>query len=172
MKLALGTLICVTGLAAAGFAVPARAEPVEAPHNVTVEPSSPQSSQAATKAATADMKGDAQGAVKFADQGIAADPSDPWPYYNKAEALARMGQTDAAVATFAQAEQRFAETDRWGKSVAIFGRAHALAAAGRCKEARVAFTDYATLMHGDPNAAKVARRYADDCDAANRAAQP
>ena len=167
MKLAAATFIC-----AAGFAVAVQAEPVQPPHNVTVEPSTPQSSQAATQAATADMRGDAQAAVKFADQGIAADAADPWPYYNKAEALARLGQTDAAVAAFAQAQQRFAASDRWGKSVAVFGRAHALAQAKRCKEARAAFNEYASLLSDDPNAAQIARRYSDDCDTANRAAQP
>jgi tetratricopeptide (TPR) repeat protein len=165
--LALGTFIC-----AAGFAVAVHAEPVQPPHNINVEPSTPQSSQAATQAATAEMKGDAQAALKFADQGIAADAADPWPYYNKAEALARLGQTDAAVATFSQAEQRFAQGDRWGKSVAIFGRAHALAQAKRCQEARAAFNDYATLLSDDPNAVQLARRYSDDCDAAARATQP
>jgi tetratricopeptide (TPR) repeat protein len=167
MKLALGTFIC-----AAGFAVAVQAEPVAPPHSVTVESSTPQSNTLSTQAANADMKGDAQAAVKFADEGIAADPSDPWPYYNKAQALVRLGQTDAAVATFSKAEQLFAQTDRWSKSVAIFGRAHALAQAYRCKEARAAFVDYATWLSDDPNAAKVARRYADDCDAAARGVPP
>ena len=168
MKLALGTFICAAGLAGA-----VQAGPVEPPHNIAVESSTPQSSQAATQAATAEMKGDAQAAIKFADAGIAADAADPWPYYNKAEALARLGQTDAAVASFILAEQRFNPADRWGKSVAIFGRAHALAQAKRCQEARAAFVDYATLLSDDPNAANLARRYADDCDAAARAtAQP
>ena len=167
MKLWLGTFIFT-----AGFALAARAEPVEPPHNVTVESSSPQSSAMSTRAATAEIQGDAQGAVKFADQGIAADPSDPWPYYNKAEALARLGQTDAAVATFTQAEQHFAAADTWGKSVAVFGRAHALAQASRCKEARAAFGEYAALLKDDPSAAQMAQRYSDDCDTAARAAQP
>ncbi len=167
MKLALGTFIFV-----AGFAVAVQAEPVQPPHNINVEPSTPQSSRAATEAAMADMKGNLQSAVKLADQGIAADPSDPWPYYNKAEALAREGQIDAAVATFSQAEQRFSEVDRWGKSVAIWGRGHALAQANRCKEARAAFSEFASLLYDDPNAAQLAKRYSDDCDTANRAAQP
>jgi tetratricopeptide (TPR) repeat protein len=150
MKLALGTFIC-----SAGFALAVQAEPV--------------SSQMSTRAATAEMQGDPQGAIKFADEGIAADPANPWPYYNKGEALARLGKTDAAVATFSQAEQRFGDTDHWGRSVAIFGRAHALAQAKRCQEARAAFQEYAAWVKNDPNAVQLARRYSDDCDAAVRA---
>ena len=167
MKLALGTFICAAGLAAV-----VQAEPVQPAHNTAGAPATPPASQAASQAATAEMRGDAQAAVKLADQGIAADPSDPWPYYNKAEALAKLGQPDAASANFSQAEQRFPQNDRWGRSVAIFGRAHALAQAGRCQAARAAFNDYASLLYDDPNAARLARRYSDDCDTANRAAQP
>jgi tetratricopeptide (TPR) repeat protein len=149
MKLALGTFIC-----SVGFALAVQAEPV--------------SSQMASQSATAEMKGDPAGAIKFADEGIAADPANPWPYYNKADALARMGKTDDAVATFSQAEQHFDDNDHWGKSVAIFGRAHVLAQAKRCKEARAAFDEYAAWVKDDPSAAQLAKRYSDDCDVAAR----
>ncbi len=151
---------------AAGLAPEAHSEPLHAPQNVAAEPGSVRSSQMSTEAAQAEMKGDAQSALRYATEGIAADSRDPWPYYDKAEALARLGQTDAAVEAFTQAQQRFAATDRWGQSVAIFGRAHALDQAKRCKEARAAFDEYATLIKDqDPQGAQMAQRYAADCEA-------
>ena len=44
------------------------------------------------------MKGDPQGSLKLADQGIRADAKDPWPYYDKGMALAtRIDRTGRAV---------------------------------------------------------------------------
>lgn len=141
----------------------ARAQVVHAPENVNAEPSTPRSQEMATRAAIAEMQGDPRGAIQHADRGITADPADPWPYYNKGSALTTLGQTDEAVASFAQAEQRFAPNDRWGQSVAIFGRARALSQAGRCSDARRVFNEYATLMRDDPAAASLAHRYAGQC---------
>lgn len=154
---ALGLLIFTGAAAHAQGAAP--------PRNVNAEPSTPASAELSTRAATADMAGNPQQAVALADSAIRADPKDPWPYYNKGMALARVGETDGALAAFVAAEQHFAPTDRWGRSVAVFGRAHTLAMAGRCTEAQQAFDEYAALNPDAPNAASLGQRYAADCRA-------
>src|SRR5580693_3072592 len=46
----------------------------------------------------------------------------------------------------------------------IYDRANALALAGRCKDARAAYDEYAGLVRSyDPRKAAMALRYADDC---------
>src|SRR5262249_50613642 len=107
--------------AAAGVA---RADEVAAPRNVRAESSTPAPAELASRSATASMTGNLPYAVTLADRGIKADPKDPWPYYNKGMALAASGETDAAIAALVASEQHFAPTDRWGRSVAVFGRAH------------------------------------------------
>ena len=151
-----------------------RADELKAPQNVNAEPGNRQSSVLASRAATADTKGQPQQAVELANQGIRADPRNPWPYYDKGMALAEMGETDASIAALYAAEQRFSATDRWGKSVAIYGRAHALNQAGRCSEAVQAFAEYASFVgKDDPQSAAMARRYAMDCKQPQaRAASP
>jgi tetratricopeptide (TPR) repeat protein len=145
----------------------AHAQGAGPPQNVGAEPSTPASAALSTQAAAADMSGHPQQAVALADQAIRADPKDPWPYYDKAMALARVGEVDGALAAFGAAEQHFAPTDRWGRSVAVFGRAHTLAMAGRCTEAQQAFDEYAALNPDDPNAAPLAQRYSADCRASS-----
>ena len=142
----------------------AQAQGLRAPQNVNVGPGNPQSAELATRAALASMKGNPAGAVTLANEGIRADPDDPWPYYNKGMALSALGQVNAAVAALTEAEQRFVGNDLWGKSVAIYGRAHTLSQAGRCAEAREAFEQYASLVEPhDAEAAQLARRYATHC---------
>ena len=139
---------------------------LQAPRDVNVEPTNRQSSELASRSATADMQGDLQQAVQLADQAIRSDPRNAWAYYDKGMALAEMRETDGAIAALYAAEQHFATSDRWGKSVAIYGRAHALAQAGRCTEAVQAFAEYAAFVgKDDPQAAYMARRYAMDCKA-------
>lgn len=142
----------------------ARADELRAPRNVHSQIWNRQSSELASRAATADIKGQPQQAVELANQGIRADPRNPWPYYDKGMALAQTGETDAAIAALFAAEQRFATTDHWGQSVAIYGRAHTLSQAGRCTEAVQAFSEYASFVgKSDPQSAALARRYAMDC---------
>jgi tetratricopeptide (TPR) repeat protein len=142
----------------------ARAAELRAPQNVHAEPSTPQSAALTTRAAIAAMNGNPTQARDLANQAIRADPRDPWPYYNKGMALAQLGEIDAAIAALYAAEKHFAPTDRWGRSVAIYGRAHALSQAGRCVEAVQAFAEYATFVgKDDPQAADMARRYAVNC---------
>ena len=157
-----------SGFLAVGLAVvsaqAARADELRPPQNVNAEPGNRQSSVLASQAATADMKGQKQQAVELANQAIRADPRNPWPYYDKGMALAETGETDAAIAALYAAEQRFSASDRWGKSIAIYGRAHTLGQAGRCTEAVQAFAEYATFVgKDDPQSAAMARRYAMDC---------
>ncbi len=136
---------------------------LKAPENIHAEPSTPASAELASRAATAEMKGDPQDSLKLADQAIRADARDPWPYYDKGMALARVGETNGALVALLAAQQHFAPGDRWGQSVAVFGRAHTLAEAGRCDEARAAFQEYMSLVRGDPEAVALASRYSRDC---------
>ena len=142
----------------------AQADELRAPQYVQAEPSTPQSLALTTRAAIAAMNGNPRQANELANQAIRADPRDPWPYYNKGMALAQLGEIDAALAALYAAEKHFAPTDRWARSVAIYGRAHALSGAGRCVEAVQAYAEYATYVgKDDPAAADMARRYAVNC---------
>src|SRR5215831_14548928 len=76
----------------------ARADELHAPRNVNVEPTTRQSSELSSRAATADMQGKPQQAVQLADEAIRADPHNPWAYYDKGMALAELGETDGAIA--------------------------------------------------------------------------
>ena len=156
-----GMLVWVLALMSAQTA---QADELRAPQWVQAEPSTPQSMALTTRAAIAAMNGNPQQARDLANQAIRADPRDPWPYYNKGMALAQLGEIDAAIAALYAAENHFAPTDRWGRSVAIYGRAHSLSRAGRCVEAVQAYAEYATYVgKDDPAAADMARRYAVNC---------
>jgi Flp pilus assembly protein TadD len=110
------------------------------------------------------MEGNPQAALAYAARAIAADPKDPWAHYNKAVALARLGSVDDAVQSFRAAEERFNLGDVWGRSVAIYGSAHALAQAGRCDEAKSEYHRYAEFVRErDPRSADMAVRYAATC---------
>jgi tetratricopeptide (TPR) repeat protein len=88
-----------------------------------------------------------------------------WLRYDRASALAGLGRTDAAVNEFDRAELRFIENDDdAGRAMAIWGRARALAEAGRCPEARRAYDEYVGLMRSrDSDSAQMALRYAAAC---------
>jgi tetratricopeptide (TPR) repeat protein len=150
-----------------------RADELRAPQKVNAEAATKQSGALTTRAAVADMQGNPEQARDLANQAIRANPRDPWPYYNKGMALAQLGETDGALAALFAAEQHFTQADRWGRSVAIYGRAHALKTAGRCGEARQAYEEYAAFVgKEDPEGAAIARRYAADCRAAAPATAP
>ena len=141
-----------------------RAEGPQPPSNVKVDPSTPKSARLTSRAASAEIAGDPQTALKLAERAIAADPADPWGYYDKGAALARIGKVDDALKAFGAADQRYALSDQWGRSVAIYGGAHALGEAQRCDEARREFTRYSSLIHErDPKSAQLAMKYARDC---------
>jgi tetratricopeptide (TPR) repeat protein len=161
----LKNLFSTLGLLGIGLsAAVAWSEPAQAPANVKVEPATPKSAKLTTRAASAEMGGDPQAALKLAQRAIAADQGNPWGYYDKGSALARLGQTDEALLAFSAAEQRYALSDQWGRSIAIYGRAHALGEARRCDEARREFARYAGLIRErDAKSADLAMRYATDC---------
>jgi tetratricopeptide (TPR) repeat protein len=158
----LNQILLVTWLSGVGPL--ALADPPQAPKNVNAEPTTAKSAALTSRAATAEMSGNPQAALKLAERAIATNPRDPWGYYDKAMALTRIGQLDRALGAFGEAEERYSATDRWGKSVAIYGRAHALSEAGRCDEARKAFRAYVSLIREqDLKSANMAVKYAADC---------
>jgi len=143
------------------------------PRNVGAEPGSAQSSALASLAASAQMRGNPRQALVLADQALAADARNPWATYDKATALSRLGMTDEAVQSFRVAEQQFSPGDRWARSVAIYGRAHALEEARRCPEAKAAFAEYVAFVEkDDPTSAAMARRYASECNPPAAATPP
>ena len=144
--------------------VSAWSAPLEAPRNVKAEAATPRSAELSSRAASAEMAGDPQDALKLAEKTIAANPRDPWGYYDKAIALAHLTRVDEALQAYSAAEGFFAPSDLWGRSIAIYGRAHALEQAGRCAEAKSEFERYAAFVRErDPKSADMAMRYAADC---------
>jgi tetratricopeptide (TPR) repeat protein len=135
-----------------------------APPHRTVDPGSPQSVSLSSESGAALANGRSNDALALANKAITADPSNPWARYDRAAALTDLGYTDDAVAEFARAQQAFSTADSWGKSIAMYGRAHALAQAGRCPAAQAAYEEYAVFVErADPASAKMARTYARDC---------
>jgi hypothetical protein len=138
--------------------------PPQPPRNVKAEPASPDSQALTTRAASAEISGDPQEALAFAGRAIESDARDPWAHYVRASALARRGKVDDALKSFTEAERLFAASDVYGRSVAIYGAAHALSEAGRCDEARAEFQRYASFVRSrDPKSADMATRYASNC---------
>jgi len=86
------TLVVVLGLCVASGS--AWADPPAAPTNIKAEPSTPRSAKLTSESASAEIAGDPQAALKLADKAIAADPRNPWSYYDRGAALARLGMTD------------------------------------------------------------------------------
>src|SRR6266850_171175 len=116
--------------------------PLEPPRNVNAEPSTPRSVELTSRAASAEIAGDPQDALVLAEKAISVNPRDPWGYYDKGAALSRLGKVDDALGAFAAAEDHFAPADLWGRSISIYGRAHALAEGNRCAEAGKEFVRY------------------------------
>jgi tetratricopeptide (TPR) repeat protein len=158
--------VVVLGVLVGGAAVvPAGAQLIP-PHNISDNSASAvRASRLATRAAKAEMAGNPGEALKMADAAIKADPKDPWGYYDRADALSELNRIDDAVSSFGDAEKHFAdEGDAWGRSIAIYGEAHALAEAGRCEQAQPLYERYAAYVETtDARAADMARRYAKDC---------
>jgi hypothetical protein len=120
-------------------------------------------------AGSALASGAAAEAAVLAEQAMTKDGANGWAHYRRAAALSELHRTDEAVTEYKAAEHDFGDSDRRGRSLAIYGRAHALAEAGRCGEARPVFEEYARFVEkGDPKSADQARAYAQSC----RAQQP
>jgi tetratricopeptide (TPR) repeat protein len=155
----LGLLVLIGGVRAP------RAEEVKPPQHVKAEPSTPASAELSSRAVSAAASGNPQYAVSLADRAIRADPKDPWAYYDKGMALARMGEVNGAVAALFAAQQHVHPSDVWGRSVVVFGRAHVLAQAGRCDEAEAAYREYMALVRGNTEDVARAQQYINDCRA-------
>ncbi len=159
-------LLGVLGFGALTVGTTGQTAELRAPQNVNGAAGSRQSAELATRASVAQMNGRPADALALAQQGIRADQRDPWPYYTEAVALSELGQVDAAAAAFLESERRFLPADLWGRSVAVYGRAHAYAQAGRCSDARKAFDEYVVLVGSyDRTSAQLVQRYDDDCRA-------
>jgi len=117
-----------------------------------------------TAAAEALSKGDTLEALTRADEALRADPKNAWAHYNRAAALAGLNRTDEAVAAYDQAAGAFAATDKRGKSLALWGKAHLLYRTGKCTQAREAFDAYTKFVgSSDPQATELASHRATTC---------
>ena len=114
-------------------------------------------------AGESDAGGPRSSALVLADREVMLSPENAWGHYDRAVALHRLRQTKQAVDAYREAEARFGDA-RWGKSLAIYGRARAFDDAGRCDEAREAYEEFAALVQtSDPATADMARGYARLC---------
>jgi tetratricopeptide (TPR) repeat protein len=121
-------------------------------------------SELATQSARAEMTGDHSQALQLADEACKAEPTEPWAYYYRGDALASMGRIDDAVAAFQDAEKRFPDSDVWGKSVAAWGQANAFKQVGRCPEAVLQFEHYVALIQTvDKDSVVMARQAEKQC---------
>jgi len=134
------------------------------PPHQAVDQGSPRSRTLSSESAEALIANKPAVALKMADQAIAADPQNPWGHYDRAAALSELGRVDEAVTQYDVAQRTFSTQDAWGRSIAMYGKANALARVGRCAEARPAFEAYATYVdRADPASAGMARRFAGEC---------
>jgi tetratricopeptide (TPR) repeat protein len=113
------------------------------------------------------LHGKTQRAVDLSTEAIAREPSNPWAYYARANALTQMGRTESAIEDYDSAIA-LSGKDVWGRSVAIYGRARALDAADRCTDAARSYKEYARLVAPfEPELAANARQYSGYCVAAS-----
>ncbi len=108
-----------------------------------------------------EISGNHERALELAQAAVRANPDDGWAYYLQADALVSLHRVDEAVAAFRQAEQHFAASATWEKSIAIWGQANALKDAGRCTESGPIYARYASFVEArDPDGAAMGRDYA------------
>lgn len=106
--------------------------------------------------------GDYTHALDLATHAVVAYPKAAWPEYDRAVALKHLGRTDEAVLAFARVEDNPSAGAL--KAAAIFGRARALDAAGRCEAAHIAYDKYAALVAPtNSEAARIASEDAREC---------
>lgn len=95
------------------------------------------------------------------------DPA--FDFYRRGDALLRERRYGDAVASYRQAEAQLPASNVWGRSIAIWGQANALAEAGRCDEAAPIYLRYAQYVQSsDPRAAAMGRSFARRRCAASR----
>jgi len=133
-----------------------------APPQTGVKPVAKASS--VTAAAEALSRGETLEALTRADEALRADPKNAWAHYNRAAALAGLNRIEEAVAAYDQAAGAFAASDKRGKSLALWGKAHALYRSGRCEQASTAFADYTMAVGAsDPQSVELASHRATTC---------
>lgn len=154
--------LAVVMVASVGTA--AWAAPPDSPLRPATKPSS------VTAAAEALTRGEALEALTRADEALRADPKNAWAHYNRAAALAGLNRIDEAVAAYDAAAGKFAASDRRGKSLALWGKAHVLYRTGRCEQASQAFAEYTKIVgSSDPQATDLAAHRASTCHPAGEA---
>jgi tetratricopeptide (TPR) repeat protein len=151
------------GAAALGLVVlVARAAPAE--ERVVAHAATPGKVDLATQSGRALIAGDAALALAKADAAIQAKPDSWFAHYCKAEALAQLKRHDEAVTAYEAASAKLPAADERAREQAMWGRALALRATGRCADARRAFGEYAvTVQARDPAAAAQALEHAGAC---------
>jgi hypothetical protein len=141
----------------------ARADLTPRPYVDLSTPVARQVSELCTQSVRAILRGDPAGALRLAERAIALAANDPWAHYDRAVALGGLGRVDESVAEYRLAQARFGD-DAWGRSIAIYGRAHVLAEHQRCEQAEAAYEEYASFVaKAAPGAAEMALAYASDC---------
>jgi tetratricopeptide (TPR) repeat protein len=117
-------------------------------------------------------KGDTLEALTRADEALRADPKNAWAHYNRAAALAGLNRIDEAVAAYDQAAGAFAASDKRGKSLALWGKAHVLYRTGKCAQATEAFAEYTKFVgSSDPQATELASHRSTTCHQAGSEAE-
>jgi tetratricopeptide (TPR) repeat protein len=152
-------------MAVAGMAQAAPSQP-EAARPGAAQPAAaqPANLDRASRAAEALSHGNNMEALSRADEAVRINPKSGWAHYNRAAALAGLNRIDEAVQAYDQASATFTANDTRGRSLAIWGKAHALYRAGRCTEASQAFSDYAKLVgSSDPQAVAMASDRSTSC---------
>jgi tetratricopeptide (TPR) repeat protein len=116
-----------------------------------LSPAEKQASRLNTRATHAFEREAPDAALRLADRARQAAPDSGWGHYNRAHALAALGYTDEALHAFERAQVLLAE-DHWGRSVVLYGIAHTLREAGRCRRAATAHRQYTAFAqrHGSP----------------------
>lgn len=152
----------IVAFATAGYllaaALPAAAQLEPAPQRGPLSTNQVRAAALENDSAGAEIGGDHARALVLADEAIRTDPRDGWGYYLRADALVSLNRLDAALASFRDAEQRFPDSDPWGKSVAIWGQGNAYEGLGRCADAAPIYERYAAFVERfDPEAAAYAR---------------
>ena len=100
-----------------------------------------------------------------------AEPQSGFAHYCRAEALSQLKRHADAVGAYDAALAKLPGSDVQARNQAMWGRALALRATGRCDEARKAFGDYAVLMRAkDAAAAAQAVEHASACRSGETAA--
>jgi tetratricopeptide (TPR) repeat protein len=120
---------------------------------------------AMSRVVTALIAGDHEGALRLSERVSPAGRASGWFDYNRGAALAGLGRTDESVEAFAAAERRF-QGDERARASAVYGRARALEAAGRCDEAEGVYLEYADVVGREGPAGETALAVAAECGTA------